>query len=490
MKPMNLLFIMSDQHSKEKMGAYGNPYISTPNLDRLCENGVRFNNAYCNNPICVPSRAAMACGDFGFRHSYWDNSHPYEGAVKSWGHRLTGQGYHVTTIGKLHFKDEHCDTGFPEQLIPLHVKDGIGNLTVCIRDLDIKRPNQRDVLLKAGAGESEYIQYDKKVAKLAAEFLKNESQRLRDKPFCLYVGFVTPHFPLTVPDDILEMYKPFEKLPFPTQWKMEERPNHPALVRFRELSCTEEKSVTEETVRRAVACYYGLVTFMDRQVGVVLDALKEAGLSDSTRIIYTSDHGDTMGDHGVFFKNTMYEGSVGIPMVLAGPDIPSGKQVNDNVSLIDIYPSVLECMGIAVSPEECCLPGHSLWDYALGKKVKDRPVMAESHTFAYRHAVFMLRYKKYKLIYYAEKGYWPQLFDLETDPKELEDLGENPQYEMIIQDMKKRLFEICDPEQIDRQALREQENLLKQYGGREAVLNSMDQYYFSYSPIPDNSLQA
>ncbi len=485
MKPMNLLFIMSDQHSKEKYGAYGNPYIHTPNLDSLCRNGVRFNNAYCNNPICVPSRASMTTGDYGFKNSFWDNSHPYDGMVDGWGHRLSEQGHSVTTIGKLHYKDDSIQTGFADQRIPLHLKDGVGNLTVCIRDEDLRRPNQREVLLNAGVGDSDYLQYDAKVAKLAADFLKNEAAAKGGKPFCLYVGFVTPHFPLTVPERIFNMYDQ-DNLPFPKQWQLEEMPMHPAIDRFRQIACTSEKSVTEAVVRKAVACYYSLVTYMDEQVGIILKALKESGLEENTRIIYTSDHGDTMGDHGVFFKNTMYEGSVGVPLVVAGPDIPKGRTVEQCVSLLDIFPSVLDCVGAEPTMADKELPGTSLWKFAQGELEVERPIFAESHTFAYKHAVFMLRYKQYKLVYYIE--FRPQLFDLENDPDELVDLAEKEEYFSVLDELKKRLFKICDPVQIDKQALKEQKMLLDRYGGKEAVMGSMKKYYFSYSPVPKGVL--
>lgn len=482
MKPMNLLFIMSDQHSKNKFGAYGNDFIQTPNLDQLCNVGVKFENAYCTNPVCVPSRASIACGDYGFKHSYWDNSHPYNGTPDSWGTRLTEQGYQVTTIGKLHYKNDSTHTGFPDQRIPLHLKNGIGDLTVCIRDRDAKRPNQRDMLLKAGAGESDYLTYDAKIADTAARFLKEKAENPTDKPFCLHVSFVTPHFPLTVPERLLKLYEPYDRLPFPIQLKPEDRPNHPILKRFRELVCTSEAVVTDEVVMKALASYYALVSYMDEQVGVVLNALKDSGLAESTRIIYTTDHGDTMGDHGIFFKNTMYEGSAGVPLVVAGPDIPKGKSVKSCVSLVDIFPSVLECLGTKPKPEDTRLPGHSLWEYAKGKET-NRAIFCESHAFAYKHAVYMLRYGNYKLVYYVDGK--PQLFNIEEDPMELNDLSDDVAYLPVIDDLTKRLVELCNPEEIDAQALDEQKMLLGLYGGADAILMNKNKFFYPYSTIPD-----
>lgn len=495
MKPQNLLFIMSDQHSKEKYGAYGNEYVKTPNLDALAARGVRFDNAYCNNPICVPARACMTVGDYGFKYGFWDNCHPYEGVPEGWGHRLTEQGYRVTTIGKLHFRDDRPESGYPDQRVPLHLKDGIGDITTCIRDEDIKRPNPMNVLLKAGAGDSDYLRYDARVAELAAKFLKEEalankgfsadSKEASDKearPFCLYVGFVAPHFPLIVPEHILKMYEPYDQLPFPRQWNTPDMPMHPAIDRYRQLSCTNEPCVTREVVQKAVAAYYARITFMDEQVGIVLDALKAAGLEDSTRIIYTTDHGDSMGDHGMFFKNTMYEGSVSIPLVVAGPDIPKGTSVKPCVSLLDIFPTVLDCVGAQKKPEDMKLPGHSLWEYARGECTEERPIFAENHTYGYRHGVFMLRYQQYKLVYYV--GLSPQLFDLENDPLENHDLAGEEDYAEVIRELTEKLYEICDPEEVDARALHDQNALLDRFGGKTEILRRMGDYEISYSPAP------
>jgi len=125
---MNLLFISSDEHNPAMMGCSGHPVVRTPNLDKLAARGVRFSSAYCNNPICVPSRASLATGRFVHRIEAWDNSVPYTGTPQSWGHRLLEQGHSVTTIGKLHYRDEADDTGFPDQRIPLHVMNGVGDI--------------------------------------------------------------------------------------------------------------------------------------------------------------------------------------------------------------------------------------------------------------------------------------------------------------------------------------------------------------------------
>ena len=476
-QPKNLLYIFTDQHSKFITGCYGNPYVHTPNLDRLAARGVRFNNAYCNNPICVPSRASMSIGDYGFRHSYWDNSFPYAAKEDSWGTRLVDGGYGVTTIGKLHYKDAASTAGgFPDQRIPLHVKDGIGDLTHSIRDGSMERPALRQVVLDAGPGDSDYIRYDRKVAELAARFLETEGRAV-EKPFCLFVGFVCPHFPWKVPPEIMGLYEPYDKLPRPVQWDAEERTMHPAIVKHRRELFLEEM-FSEEEMRRAVAAYYGMTTFVDSQIGIVLDALEAAGLEENTRIIYTDDHGDSVGDHGLFFKHTMFEGSVGIPLLMAGPDIPQGETVDTCVSLLDIFPTVLENFGVKPAEADRALPGKSLFRIIEGDR-EERPIFAESHCIGFNDSVFMLRYRQYKYIYYAG-GYPPQLFHMGVDPHECRDLIDEPEYQEVRRMMDAELRKIADPEALSRRAKTEQRDHLSAMGGRERALGQ----FLAYSPAP------
>ena len=134
MKPRNLLFIMSDEHNRRVLGCHGHPMIRTPNLDRLAARGVRFTDAYCNSPICVPSRASFATGRWVHQVRFWDNAIPYDGSIPSWGHRLQQAGHHATSIGKLHFRSADDRNGFDEEIMPLHVVDGVGDLLGLLRD--------------------------------------------------------------------------------------------------------------------------------------------------------------------------------------------------------------------------------------------------------------------------------------------------------------------------------------------------------------------
>ncbi|MEK3934870.1 sulfatase-like hydrolase/transferase [Sporosarcina sp. FSL W7-1349] len=474
--PKNLLFIMSDEHNKEMTGCYGHPVVKTPNIDKLASNGVRFESAYCNSPICVPSRASMATGRYPHQIESWDNAHPYDGTIPSWGHRLTEQGYKVTTIGKLHFRNDEDDTGFPDQRYPMHVH-GKGDLYSLIREDMEDRPKERQKILDAGPGESSYTRYDENTAQEARNFILNEG-RDSDKPWVLFVSFGTPHFPLIAPEEYYSMY-PLEDVVFPKYYSLEERHNHPILQEIRRITVLDDE-LDEMAVRKAVAAYYGLCSFMDAQIGKVLGALEEAGLAEDTRIIYTSDHGDTIGEHGHWFKSTMYEGSVSVPFILSGPDLPKGKVVKNHVSLIDCFPTIVNAVGANLNEEDQDLPGQSLFQIATGERDPERTVFSEYHAANSSTAYFMLRYKQYKYIYYV--GYEPQLFDLEQDPGEKEDLASLEAYQSVLEECEKELRKIADPELLDKRARRSQANKIEENGGKEKILQTG--FAIPYSPTP------
>lgn len=473
----NLVILFSDQHSRHMLGCYGNPVVQTPNLDRLAARGVCFDNAYTNCPVCVPSRAAMAIGDYGSRHGYWDNAYAYEGQTKSWGGRLEEAGYHVTTIGKLHFKGDMPETGFLDQRIPLHIKDGVGDVYGEIRDHEITRPQFRKALLDASAGESDYTRYDREVARQAAAFLKNEGTQ-SEKPFALMVGFVAPHFPLIVPQQYVDLYPDPDKLPLPVQFEKADWPHHPVLDDYRRYCCQED--LPDSVRRNAIRIYYALCSFLDEQIGVVLDALSQAGLEANTRVIYCSDHGDTMGEHGLFFKSTMYEGSVGIPMIFSGPGIPQNEHRKTPVSLIDIYPTALDCLGVEPDAYDRSLPGQSLLLFAQGHEAPERAVYSEYLSFGCYTGLFMLRKGRYKYVAYVHER--PQLFDLKSDPDECRDLAQDPAYRGVLADMDAALRQIVNPEETERSAEEAQKQLLERYGGKEAFLRTFKPSLFS--PIP------
>jgi choline-sulfatase len=469
MQPSNLLIILSDQHQPRMMGCAGHPLVRTPNMDRLAARGTRFSSAYTNCPICVPARASLATGRYVHEHRCWDNAIAYDGRCPSWGHRLIAQGHEVVAIGKLHYvTSDPQRNGFTEEIVPMHLADGDGDVVGLIRDELIVRKGAAKLGPEAGPGESHYIAYDRKIAGLACDWLERAAQKPADKPWVLYVGFVCPHPPLIALPEYFEMYAGRD-IPMPKRYAHDERPHHPYIDYMRRSRPEDDGFAGPEMVKRAIAAYMGSVTFLDHNVGKVLGALERAGLSGSTRVIYGSDHGESLGAHGLWTKRTLYEESVGIPLILTGPEVPAGKTLSDPVTLVDVFPTVLECAGVERSAADADLPGSSLLRAAATGAMPSRTVLSEYHAAASPSASFMIRNGRFKYIHYV--GYAPMLFDLERDPEELRDLAGDPASSEALAACEAKLRAIVDPEAVDARAKADQAAMIEHLGGKEAVLS-------------------
>ena len=346
MTPANLLVLMSDEHNPKFLGVAGHPFIATPNLDALAARGTRFTSAYTACPICVPARASFAVGRYVHEIGYWDNADGYDGAIPSWHHALRDAGHRVVSIGKLHFRGRKGDDhGFSEEIVPMHIVDGIGDVKGLIRDRIPKRKGGDKMARNAGPGESPYTVYDREIASRAQIWLHEEAPKWRDRPWVLFVSFVAPHFPLTAPADWFYRYWR-QDLPPPKLYAAGERPHHPFIDDYARTVDYDPHFASAADVKRAIAGYSGLVSSMDENVGDVLRALSDAGLEDETRVLYTSDHGDNAGARGLWGKSTFYEESAGVPLIVAGPGVPSGRVVATPVSHIDCAPTILEATGL------------------------------------------------------------------------------------------------------------------------------------------------
>ena len=188
MTPANLLVLMSDEHNPKFLGAAGHPFVATPNLDALAARGTRFTSAYTACPICVPARASFAVGRYVHEIGYWDNADGYDGAIRSWHHALRDAGHRAVSIGKLHFRGRKGDDhGFSEEIVPMHIVDGVGDVKGLIRDRIPTRKGGDKMARLAGPGESPYTVYDREIASRAQIWLHEEAPRWRDRPWVLFV---------------------------------------------------------------------------------------------------------------------------------------------------------------------------------------------------------------------------------------------------------------------------------------------------------------
>lgn len=464
----NLIIIMSDEHNPGFLGSRGHPFVKTPNLDRMAAEGTIFTSAYTPTPVCVPARASFATGRYVHDIRLWDNAMPFMGQYPSWHSLLRDRGHQVVSIGKLHFRSSEDDNGFSEEQIGMHVIEGKGDLLGLIRDEDMpKRKGAWKMAKMAGPGESTYTIYDREITARAQIWLREEAQKHSDKPWVLFVSLVAPHFPLTAPPE--HFYRYYDQdLPLPKAYDQRHKPQHPYIEDYRGSFAYDEFFDTPDLVKRGQAGYMGLCSFLDENVGKILKAVEDGGWADNTRIVYTSDHGDNVGARGLWGKSTMYDESVGVPLIMMGPGIDKGKAVDTPASLLDIYPFIFSTVD-EVDDETVTErhPGTDLIDLAQGKDA-DRAVFSEYHGMGSKSAAYMLRKGRYKLVVYSD--YEPQLFDLDSDPEEMNDIASSANAAPVMAELMAELKKICDPFAVDREAKATQAAMLEEVGGKEVVI--------------------
>ena len=481
MRATNLLILCSDEHTPRALGCAGHPVVRTPNLDRLAARGTRFTSAYTPSPICVPARASLATGRYVHQIGCWSSAEPYDGRIPGWGHRLIDAGHRVVSIGKLHYRGTTDPNGFDPEILPMHVLNGVGWATALLRPQTGPDKDAWEYAAQLGPGETNYTEYDRAVRDAACDWLGDAAGRGDDKPWVLFVSFVSPHYPLIAPRDFFDLYRA-DAVDWPVAYAAAARPRHPVLKALTDHLDYDAHFTSDDQVRLARAGYYGLCSFLDDNIGTVLGALEDSGVGGQTRVLYTSDHGDMLGNHGIWAKSVMYEDSVGVPLILSGPDLPEGETVATPVSLIDIYQTAVEAVGATLGEDERALPGDSLIELARGAH-PDRAVLSEYHDGGAITGFFMLRYRRWKYVYYV--GEAPQLFDLEGDPDELVDLGESPSHAEIRADCEARLRAIVDPEAASDRAFADQAARIAALGGEAAVRRLAT---FGFTPVPDGSV--
>ncbi len=477
MQPKNTLIILSDEHNRDILGCYGDKIVLTPNLDALAARGVVFEATYCNSPVCVSSRASIATGCWPHEIRAWDSTAPYTGTPAGWARRLRDRGHEVVSIGKLHYRTAEEDCGFDPALLPMHVHNGVGWLSSLLREPPVPIAAADQMAKQIGPGETAYTRYDRDITEAACAWIGERGAREQAAPWALQVGLVAPHFPLIAPPEFYALYAD-QDIPPPRQYAKADRPRHPVLDALR-LSSNYDDWFDEEAVCVARKSYYGLVSFLDHNIGRLVEALDRAGLLEDTRILYTSDHGDNLGHRGLWGKSVMYDDAVAVPLIFAGPDVPEGVRVRTPVSLVDLGPTIMN----SVSPEGV---GDDHAGACLSERFEspkaDRDVFSEYHDWSSITGMFMLRSLRWKLVRYP--GHEDQLFDMERDPYEVNDLAHDPAYRDVLEEMRDRMSAIADVAQINELAFQDQRAKIAAFGGREAILEGEE---FGYTPAPVNA---
>ena len=441
---MNIVFLFSDEHAGSVMGNSGHPVVRTPHLDRIAEQSYTFDNAYCNSPICTPSRLSLLTGRFPHQIGAWDLGAIANRQYQTWGDYLTEAGYETVLCGRTHFNGTDRMLGFSDRLL-----DDLPRWCNATGRPPRRTPDERrgsnSHVAECGPGDHEHTKYDQNAANLAVDFLREKAASPDDKPFLLYCGFMHPHFPLIAPPEFFSRYDP-DTLELPATWNEPLESQHP-IIQHHRWAWRNDIPPPEAVVRRALASYYALVSSLDAQVGRILQAIDTTPLRENTLVIYTSDHGEMAGHHGIWQKQCFYEPAVKVPLMLRLPSRETGR-VAENVSLVDVLPTLLEAAGLEIPSD---LPGDSLLGIARHQANETRrAVFSEYHHMGMLNAGFMLKRGDHKLCHYV--GNEPQLFNVNVDPLENDDLASKPEYATIRNEMETALRAVLNPEREDARA--------------------------------------
>ena len=417
----DILLLMADQLAPHFLPVYGHPVVLAPNLSELARGGAVFDAAYCNSPLCAPSRFSMMTGRMPSDIGAYDNASPLSPALPTFAHHLRRGGYRTALAGKMHFVGPDQLHGFEERLTTDIYPADFGwtpnwddpgsdpvraYLRQAARDIAEAGPAPRPTL---------QMRYDDETTHRAVRWLQAEDRGGR--PFLLTVSYTHPHDPFTITREYWDRYEG-RAVDDPTTPAPEGGPADEPSRRLWEAFGFDGLELTPGQVRAARRAYYGGISYLDDGVGRVLSAFRERSGGRPALIVFASDHGEMLGERGMWFKMGFFERSARIPLIAAGAGAPPGR-VRTPVSLIDLLPTLVEAAGLG--PDGAETPGRSLLPAARREPEPARPpVLGEFLGEGVTDPVVMIREGSYK--YISMLGAAAQLFDLASDPEEQTDL--------------------------------------------------------------------
>ena len=428
----NFLVIITDDQRPDTIHALGNRQIETPSFDRLVREGMTFTRATCAFPLCVPSRAEILTGATAFR-----NGVPFgEGRLRAgqvfWADALRSAGYRTWYCGKWMNDGAPTTRGYDETRGLFSSGGGgaagqesrygrKGRLVTGYRGWTFKTADGRPELAKG-------IGLTAETSRHIADAAINLLGRVSSEPFFLHVNFTAPHDPLIIPPGYESKYDS-ESIELPENFATQHPFDHGNFTGRDEQLLPWPR--TPAAVREELAAYYAVIDDMDAQIGRILRALEESGKYDDTVIVFSSDHGLALGSHGLMGKQNMYEHTIGVPFIIAGPGIPQGQRTAAQIYLRDIYPTTCDLAGI---PIPTSVDGKSLVPILRGTATQLYPAV-----FGYfQDYQRMIRTDRWKLIHYPQQSKY-QLFDLDNDPAELNDLASRNAYQRVKNDLATRM---------------------------------------------------
>jgi len=414
-------------------------FLHTPNLKALAARSTRFANNYTASPLCAPGRASFMSGQLPSRTRVYDNAAEFASAIPTYAHHLRSAGYYTCLSGKMHFVGPDQLHGFEERLTTDVYPPDFGWTP------DYRKPGERidwwyhnlGSVTNAGVAEiTNQLEYDDEVAHFGVQKLRQLSRRLDDRPWCLTVSFTHPHDPYVARKKYWDLYEDCLHLDPIIPTKSYE--DHDAHSKRLFLANDYEKfNITAQDIRRSRRAYFANISYLDEKIGEVLQALDGGKMDENTIIVFCSDHGDMIGEKGLWFKMSFFEGSSRTPLMICAPGLKPGL-VTEPVSNLDINSTLCDIAGVSLEAIEPWTDGESLVPIANGSK-RSRPVPMEYAAEGSYAPLVSLVDGNYKFNHCELDP--PQLFDLETDPNELTNLATLPEYSELLQKFQKMVSE-------------------------------------------------
>lgn len=465
----NIVLIMADQLAPHFTGTYGHPVVKTPHMDALAARGMRFDAAYCNSPLCSPSRAAFMTGQFVSRTGSYDNATELRASVPTFAHYLTSLGYRTCLSGKMHFVGPDQKHGFQDRVTTdIYPADFAWTPDWLDHETRIdKWYHNMATVQESGMAQATYqIDYDDEVGFAAKRWLMD---RARDRtlgdsrPFCLIASFIHPHDPYVARPEWWDLYSD-DEIDMPVV-EMGPDDHDPFGRRVMDAIEASDKPLTMDEIRAARRAYYANTSYFDSKVGELVKTLEEMGETENTIVIVTADHGDMLGERGLWFKMNFFEHSARIPLIMAGPGVMHGVAQNA-CSLIDVLPTFVDIAGGSDAILGEPVDGRSLMPLARGEADPIDEAIGEYCAEMTPWPVFMIRRGRFKYIHCEVDP--PQLYDLTEDPHELRNLAGDPAYGDMVEAFAAEVFARWDSAALRDKIITTQQSRFKLHAAMQA----------------------
>ena len=457
----NILVIQLDQMTPGALPPYGHPLVKAPHIAGLADEGVVFENAYCNFPLCVPSRMSMLAGRHTSAIGQWDNAIELPASVPTLAHYLRTAGYHTVLCGKMHFIGPDQVHGFNERITTDIYPANFAWTPDWIVG-ERYRPtgiNPRAVVEAGVCARSLQIDYDDEVEHAGIQKIYDLARFNKESPFLLWVSFTHPHSPFVTTQKYWDLYD-HDAIDMPKVGPIPVE-EQDAMSRMLHYGHAQDLlTITDDHVRNARHAYYGMTSYMDDKVGRILATLEEMDLAENTVVVLTADHGEMLGERGGWFKQYFYEPSTGVPLIVRAPGRYRPGRASELVSLVDLLPTFMDIATNGDAPEPASpLDGNSLTGLLNGGDSGwDNKVISEYTGEGVSAPCRMIRRDNYKYIY--THGPPPLLYDLDRDPLEIDNLAGRPETAEIEARLAAEIMQDYDPEAVNEACIQSQKERL------------------------------